>query len=308
MDQCFLCQRPAKVEPREQDFFYTVTCSACGKYLGDPVDSDNTVPKYILSGVTRSAWENGVILKLTLDNIGQLGQSASIPDGPLESMDRILLYVAVKLRSSDEFCALASEDYPIAFAKHSEEFDYFLLNLMERRYIESEGLTGNYRLTPDGWERVAELRRNERNSSQAFVAMWFDQTLDSAWNEGFRPALEAAGFSAVRVDKEEYNEKIDDRIIAQIRRSGLLVADVTGHRQGVYFEGGFALGLGITVIWTCREGDIESAHFDTRQYNHIVWTDPEDLRKRLIDRIEATLPSRSRRAFPPVAHATSDLS
>ncbi len=49
------------------------------------------------------------------------------------------------------------------------------------------------------------------------------------------------------------------------------------------------MGIGIPVIWTCRDTDIKKAHFDTRQYNHIVWTDTVDLRKKLIDRIEATL-------------------
>ena len=60
---------------------------------------------------------------------------------------------------------------------------------------------------------------------------------------------------------------------ARIKRSRFLVADVTGGRQGVYFEGGFAKGLGLPVIWTCSHGtDAELKkwmHFDTRQYNHI---------------------------------------
>ena len=49
------------------------------------------------------------------------------------------------------------------------------------------------------------------------------------------------------------------------------------------------------MIWTCRDTDIDDVHFDTRQYNHIVWKDAADLKKRLADRIEATLPTRVRR-------------
>ena len=30
-------------------------------------------------------------------------------------------------------------------------------------------------------------------------------------------------------------------------------------------------------------------HFDTRQFNHIVWTTPEELRKRLVERIAPTI-------------------
>jgi hypothetical protein len=32
-------------------------------------------------------------------------------------------------------------------------------------------------------------------------------------------------------------------------------------------------------VWTCRESDVEKQHFDTRQYNHVVWSTPEDLRE-----------------------------
>ena len=97
----------------------------------------------------------------------------------------------------------------------------------------------------------------------------------------------------MKVDLVEHNGKIDDFIVAQIRRSGLLVADFTGHRGGVYFEAGFAMGLGIPVIWTCRDSDIDELHFDTRQYNHIAWTNPQDLQERLQNRIAATIPGRT---------------
>ncbi len=76
--------------------------------------------------------------------------------------------------------------------------------------------------------------------------------------------------------------------MAEIRRSGLVVADFTGQRQGVYYEAGFARGIGITVIPTCREDETEKLHFDTRQYNHIVWKEPADLADQLHDRIAAT--------------------
>jgi nucleoside 2-deoxyribosyltransferase len=46
---------------------------------------------------------------------------------------------------------------------------------------------------------------------------------------------------------------INDEIIAQIRRSRFMVCDLTGHRGGVYFEAGFAYGLGMPVIYTCRK-------------------------------------------------------
>ena len=125
--------------------------------------------------------------------------------------------------------------------------------------------------------------------------MWFGPTIDDAWEKGIRPGIEDSGYEPIRIDKTEFNDRIDDEIIAEIRRSRFLVADFTqdgdGARGGVYYEAGFAHGLGLPVIFTCRKDVIDEGliHFDTRQYNHIVWTTPEELRKRLAERVAATI-------------------
>jgi len=49
------------------------------------------------------------------------------------------------------------------------------------------------------------------------------------------------------------------------------------------------MGLGLPVIWTCREDDIKEAHFDINHYNHIVWKNTADLKERLGKRILATI-------------------
>lgn len=63
----------------------------------------------------------------------------------------------------------------------------------------------------------------------------------------------------------------------------------TEARGGVYYEAGFAHGLGIEVIFTCKENALENVHFDTRQHNHIVWKKPEELRQGLAKRISARI-------------------
>ena len=54
-------------------------------------------------------------------------------------------------------------------------------------------------------------------------------------------------------------------------------------------EAGFAHGLGLPVIFMCREGD--ELHFDIRQYNCIFWKleDLVDAGERLKNRLLATL-------------------
>ncbi len=123
--------------------------------------------------------------------------------------------------------------------------------------------------------------------------MWFDNEMGAVYERGFEPAIIGAGYKPMRIDQKTDVNKIDDEIIAEIRRSRFLVADFThgqsGARGGVYFEAGFAFGLGIPVIYTCREDTIDKIHFDTRQYHHTAWKDPEDLRDKLEKRILALI-------------------
>jgi nucleoside 2-deoxyribosyltransferase len=148
-------------------------------------------------------------------------------------------------------------------------------------------------LSPQGYLRVEELEETNSGSSEAFIAMWFDPSMDDA-KKAIEAGITAAGYRPVRIDNHEHNKKIDDEIIAAIRRCRFLVADFTqneakGTRGGVYYEAGFAHGLSLPVIFTCQEESLEFVHFDTRQYNHIVWNNFEELTQRLSQRILATI-------------------
>ena len=119
--------------------------------------------------------------------------------------------------------------------------------------------------------------------------MWFAHEMEGARREGLEVGVRAAGYKPHRVDDEHHIDQIDDRIIAEIRRSRFVVADLTGHRQGVYYEAGFARGLGTPVFYTCREDAKEGIHFDIRQFNCIMWIEPAQLAQLLQDRIEAVI-------------------
>ncbi len=105
--------------------------------------------------------------------------------------------------------------------------------------------------------------------------MWFNDSMDHIYEGGFEPAIKDAGYKPLRIDQKPHFGKIDDQVIAEIRRSRFVVADFThgekGARGSVYFEAGFAFGLDIPVIFTCRKDLLDDLHFDTRQYPHIAW-------------------------------------
>jgi hypothetical protein len=95
-------------------------------------------------------------------------------------------------------------------------------------------------------------------SGQAFVAMWFTKILDAAYSKGIEHAIRKAGYKPVVIRLKEHANIIIEEIIAEIHNSTFVVADFTGHRGGVYFEAGIAMGLHIPVIWTCHKDDFQN--------------------------------------------------
>ena len=217
-----------------------------------------------------------------------------------DKVDAVLMFFGREIRRIGEGVVIAQvpqSRWPtLAAETESEDLDELgcLLHLMvDQRLLSVFSNHTQFSPAPAGWERIDGLLRQRTNSSQAFVAMWFNDATSEAFSQGIGPALHASGYEAVRIDKKEHNNKIDDEIVAEIRRSRFVVADFTCEpksvRGGVYYEAGFAQGLGLPVIWTCKDSSLNDLHFDTRQYSHIVWKAPADLFEQLKNRIGATI-------------------
>ncbi|MBK8909103.1 MAG: nucleoside 2-deoxyribosyltransferase [Rhodospirillales bacterium] len=144
-------------------------------------------------------------------------------------------------------------------------------------------------ITAKGWEYLERDDSSFNTKFQAFVAMSFDGTLLPVYQNAIAPAIEATGYRPLRVDSSPHLDRIDAKIIAEIRKSRFVVADVTQQKSGVYYEAGFAFGLGLPVIWCVRDDDLKNVHYDTRQFYHIVWQSESELRQKLEDFILATI-------------------
>ena len=188
-------------------------------------------------------------------------------------------------------------DCPLSWTSGEEEFLFYLRNLVERGFLhlpsedhsEINGLSNIVEITPSGWDYIEENSKLSVFSNQAFVAMAFSESLHQIWGNAIKKGIERAGYKAYRIDSEAHSDRIDVKIITEIRNSKFLIADVTEQKQGVYFEAGYALGLGIPVIWSCRKDDLKNVHFDTRQYNHILWESEEDYAEKLYNFICAII-------------------
>jgi len=247
--------------------------------------------RHLLSGVARY-WKDNKLTPIPMMryNVDELIQLYFVPH-------TVSQRVATLINFFGKFSDFAGEDinfqvffdYPIAFCKNHQEFDYLLKYLESNGVIERISEGSSYALTVYGWSKFEELKKINTESNQAFVAMWFDKSMHDVFDNYICKALTDCKYDIMRIDMKEHNNKIDDEIIAEIRKSKFMIADFTGHRGGVYFEAGFALGLDIPVIWTCKKTDLKETHFDTRQFNYIDWESGDDLHKRLVNRINASI-------------------
>lgn len=124
------------------------------------------------------------------------------------------------------------------------------------------------------------------NEKTVFVAMSF-----SPEAEGIKETIEKVvwefGFTAILINLKEHNAQIVPEIFHEIDKSLFVIADLTEHKNGVYFEAGYAIGRGKDVILTCNEKDFETRHFDVAQINTIKWSTFEGLEVGLRKRIES---------------------
>ena len=265
-----------------------VSCPRCGHYTlfagaEDPLRRVPIQNKGAVSGWIRR--QNATGLTPFIEDYDFVNRLTKPPFR--ERAEQYLLAAITRTPRLDQTFDPAADD--LIGASYSEDAKDLTVIL---EYLRQEGLMaeqyhGSDYLTPKGYISADDLRTRRAASSQAFVAMWLTDEMKPVYDEGLEPGIRNAGFEPMLIPKKEHANKIDDEIIAEIRRSAFLVADFTGHRQNVYFETGFAIGLARQVIWTCRKDEIKHLHFDIRQYNSIDWENGPELAQRLQLRIEA---------------------
>lgn len=293
---CPVCNTNA-IFSGHNSFGYSYDCPRCGIFSVTDEAKYDVVEIWAKSGMKKKlailSWRirNSPRIKLTTENIPEL-VNTRVPSF-LDRADNILKAIEQKDGYLGRFVQLDESFIAIGTCIDDDELSAILayLKRTSRIYLLEEAIPAHnhyLKIEPEGWIHLEKLRAQNTESKQGFIAMWFDEEVSGA-EQAIRYAVEASGFSPLLIKDKEHAGKICDEIIAEIRRSRFLVADFTGHRGGVYFEAGFAMGLGIPVVWTCRKDQIKDLHFDIRQYNCIDWESEPDLQSRLKNRIMAII-------------------
>ena len=310
--QCPICNSSAEFTSYNGGAGSSIECSGCGEFgisniAKQEIEHWTQRQKANLSGWIRENQKYEIL-------IASLEMLAALRTPTVgEKADKLLAFLANEYPKPGEKIAsnviysiegleMASVDQPKVFVEAKKlvsvswSLDLHELGFLIYEYLVAEKnflsqIEGsNLKITPKGWSQIDSLRQGNPQSKTGFIAMWFHESVKDA-RIAIENGIGGAGYKSFRVDQKEHNNDITDEIIAGIRGSKFLVADLTGHRNGVYYEAGFAKGLGLEVVWLCRKSDEKERHFDIRQLNCIFWEEDKlpELTKALTNRIVATI-------------------
>ncbi|CAH2905000.1 MAG: hypothetical protein PPHEMADM_5896 [uncultured Paraburkholderia sp.] len=93
------------------------------------------------------------------------------------------------------------------------------------------------------------------------------------------------GLNAERVDEVEANDRITDRILESIRKAEYVIVDVTHPRPNVFYEAGYAHGIGKLPIYIAKAGT--QLQFDLKDYPTIFFANMKELKDGLEKRLRA---------------------
>jgi hypothetical protein len=251
----------------------------------------------ILKGLAfNNNWFDDKIKVVKLEDLRYLIQYGSFPKSPTEKVSNLLLKLFEKQRKEGEviqFKELFDLDYVNSlYFKDSAECNFYVQVLDNAGLILCQNNHGGfcieYTFTFSGLNKVFESFENGKNSNNCFIALSFGNGMTEI-RTAIKEAVFETGFNPMVIDEihVESEQTINDGIIANIKKSRFCIADFTQQKDGVYFEAGYALGRGLKVIYTCSEKDFKESHFDTNHFPHIIYKTPDELRKRLVDKIES---------------------
>jgi hypothetical protein len=121
----------------------------------------------------------------------------------------------------------------------------------------------------------------------AFVAMPMDENNHALVDvlEAIKAGAKECGITAERIDDDESSERITDRMLDSLRAAEFVIVDLTEGRPNVFYEAGYAHGIGKIPIYVARQGT--DIHFDLKDYPVIFFRSMKELREKLARRFKS---------------------
>jgi hypothetical protein len=274
-------------------------------HLGD-ADPEKRIISYVLAGVAPSH-ECGTILKSRLADWEIATEAFYIPEqvqqadvviliGGFDGTFRAANWARIARKPILPFTAFGGAAEKI-YTQELNDFDQKYAGLVE--LLEYEQLNS---LKSDWAEHATDLialAEKVAESRWVLVIMSYadrPELVDTY--ETFKAVVEGMKYRCERVSEENAGERILPDILERIRRAGFTIVDLTDLRPNVFYELGYADGLGKKVIVTAKAGT--DLPFDVKDIPTIFWSGQTQLRKDLENRIRSVVKSAVPAAGPPI--------
>jgi hypothetical protein len=134
-------------------------------------------------------------------------------------------------------------------------------------------------------EKERDGEKRKERAPNVFVLMPFSKDLEDVYYLGIAETAKKLGCSCERIDEIEFVGDIVEKIRDSIMNSRIIIAELSLANPNVYYELGYAHALNKPTILISN--NVSFAPFDVRGYNHIIYKNIIDLRKKLKNRLEA---------------------
>ncbi len=303
--KCPICGEHCFKHSRAGSNLPTYKCDFCFAYeLADediPLIQEH---KVILSGYLFETQMRSHSIRLNTWTIPAILSDSRVPKTPMQKLDKLLLFVYnVGSGFKNHISKLTKYPPAVCYADDVADFNLMVSTLSDIGYMrERQARFGEYDcgyfITVEGMKYAESLLSVPIDSTIVFVAMKCCDDLRSVYEDGIKPACAKLGLSVLTIDETNHLGDITDKVIAGIKTSRFVIADFTYNTLGVYYEAGYAKGLGRNVIKICKnewfeeekDGErVNLLHFNIEHDNLILWQDETDLKQKLEDRIMATI-------------------
>jgi len=133
-------------------------------------------------------------------------------------------------------------------------------------------------------EMLGAIAKSVRKN-YAFVAMSIDPTNAELEDilDAIKEGAHRCGIQAERIDEDQTNERITDRILKAIDNAEYIIVDLTNSRPNVFYEAGYAQGIGKTPVYIAKLGT--RLEFDLKDYPIIFFKNMKQLKDNLESRL-----------------------
>jgi hypothetical protein len=170
------------------------------------------------------------------------------------------------------------------------------LSFFDKKYgrrIERTDFEELHSITND-WDayatNIVDLAEKVGQSRSVLVVMSYADRpdLNDAWAT-FERVCKGLDYTCGRVDEKNAGTRILPDILERIRLAAFIIVDLTDLRPNVFYELGYADGLGRKVIVTAKKGT--ELPFDVKDIPTILWESQVELEKKLQKRIQSVMKS-----------------